>query len=93
MKRISKRYKTIKIKSVTKYARATSYINQIQDQIRRLIDKGYAYQTSDGIYYNIKKFKDYGKLAKRTADKAQDATSRIDDSVSKLIKVISVCEI
>jgi cysteinyl-tRNA synthetase len=78
--------KQLKIKNVTKYARATSYIKQIQDQIRRLIDKGYAYQTSDGIYYNVKKFKDYGKLAKRTADKAQDATTRIDDSVSKINK-------
>ncbi len=78
--------KNLKIKSVNKYARATSYINQIQDQIRRLIKKGYAYQTSDGIYYNISKFKDYGKLSKRTINKTYSATSRIDDSILKINK-------
>ena len=78
--------KSLKIASVSKYARATSYINQIQNQIRRLMKKGYAYQTSDGIYYNIKKFKDYGKLSKRTTNETYNATSRIDDSILKINK-------
>jgi len=37
----------------------------------------------DGIYYDISKFKDYGKLAKRTRKQAEDGVSRIDDAVGK----------
>ena len=32
--------------------------------IKKLEKKGYTYQTSDGIYYNSAKFKNYGKLAR-----------------------------
>ncbi len=75
--------KKLKINSVTKYARATDYINPIVKQVKTLIKKGYAYKTSDGYYYDIKKFKDYGKLSKRTALGAEDAVSRIDEGIEK----------
>jgi len=75
--------KKLKINSVTKYARATSHVKEIQSQVKRLLEKGYAYQIDDGIYYDIKKFKDYGKLSKRTITQAEDSTSRIDESVQK----------
>ena len=75
--------KSLRIDSVTKYARATDYINQIIKQIKVLIKKGYAYKIADGYYYNIKKFKDYGKLSKRTALNAEDAVTRIDESIQK----------
>jgi len=75
--------KKLGIDSVTKYARATDYIKQIVKQTKTLIEKGYAYKISDGYYYDIKKFKDYGKLSRRTALGAEDAVSRIDESVEK----------
>src|SRR3989344_7666892 len=43
--------KLLKADSVTKYARATSHIKEIISQIKRLFEKGYAYQIDgDGIY-------------------------------------------
>ena len=75
--------KALKINSVTKYARATSHIKEIISQIKRLLKKGYAYKIKDGIYYDIRKFKNYGKLSKRTAFQAEDAVSRIDESMEK----------
>ena len=45
------------------YPRATQHIQQMQELIQKLLDKGYAYVTEDGIYYSIAKFKDYGKLS------------------------------
>jgi len=57
--------KSLEIKGVDKYARATEYIKEIQNQIERLIKLGFAYKTSSGIYFEIKKFKDYGKLSKQ----------------------------
>ncbi len=76
--------KTLGINSISKYARATNYIKQIISQIQRLEEKGYAYKIEgDGIYYNIEKFKNYGKLAGRTALGAEDAVTRIDYSKDK----------
>jgi cysteinyl-tRNA synthetase len=75
--------KVLKIDSVTKYARATDHIKEIISQVKRLLEKGFAYKISDGIYYDISKFKDYGKLSKRTVLQAEDAVSRIDESVEK----------
>ncbi|MCH8987155.1 cysteine--tRNA ligase, partial [Patescibacteria group bacterium] len=76
--------KALGINSVTKYARATEHIKEIISQIKRLLKKGYAYEIKeDGIYYDISKFKEYGKLSHRTKQGAEDAVSRIDDSVQK----------
>src|SRR3989344_3845383 len=61
------------IDSVDKYARATDYIKEIVSQVKRLIEKGYAYRISDGYYFDTSKFKEYGKLAKRTFQEAEDS--------------------
>ena len=76
--------RSLGVDSISKYARATDYIKEIISQVNRLIKKGYAYEIKgDGIYYNLKKFKDYGKLSKRKSLDAEDAVSRIDDSIGK----------
>jgi len=76
--------KKLGIDSVSKYARATDYIKEIISQVRRLQEKGFAYKIEDdGIYYDIGKFKNYGKLAGRTALDAEDSVSRIDYSKDK----------
>lgn len=71
------------VDSITKYARATGYIPQIVSQVKRLIEKGIAYKISDGYYFDLTKFKDYGKLAKRTTEEVEDAVSRIDENREK----------
>ncbi|MDD2731653.1 MAG: cysteine--tRNA ligase [Candidatus Pacebacteria bacterium] len=75
--------KNLKINSVDKYAKATDYIKEIISQINRLIEKGYGYRIKDGIYYDISKFKSYGKLSKRKVSDSYDAVSRIDDNKDK----------
>lgn len=75
--------KMLKIDSVTKYSRATDYIKEIQSQVKKLLDKGFAYKLKDGIYYDISKFKGYGKLSRRTVLQAEDAISRIDEAKEK----------
>jgi cysteinyl-tRNA synthetase len=47
-----------------KYTKATDYIPEMVKIIETLLEKGIAYKEADGsVYFNIKKFKDYGKLA------------------------------
>lgn len=45
-------------------ARATDYIPQDLELIQKLIDRGYTYETKDGIYYDISKFPRYADFAK-----------------------------
>ncbi len=73
----------LRIDSVSKYARATDHVEEIISQISRLIEKDFAYTAQDGVYYDISKFKGYGKLSGRTSSQAEDGTSRIDESVQK----------
>jgi len=75
--------KSLKINGVTKYARATDHIKEIIGQVSRLNEKGCAYKIEDGIYYDISKFKGYGKLSKRTVLQAEDGVSRIDEGKEK----------
>lgn len=43
--------------------RATDNIKEMIQIVQILLDKGYAYETEDGIYYDVEKFADYGKLS------------------------------
>ena len=72
------------VNSIDKFARATEHINEIQKQVKTLMDKGYAYTLeNDGVYFDLSKDKDYGKLSGRKSVEAEDAISRIDDSSRK----------
>jgi cysteinyl-tRNA synthetase len=44
--------------------KATDHIREQIEQIKQLEQNGYTYKTTDGIYFNSLKFKDYTKLAK-----------------------------
>ena len=54
---------TLGIQSVNLYARASEYIDEIVDLIKVLMDKGFAYETETGVYFDTSRFKDYGKLS------------------------------
>ena len=55
--------KKLNIKSPNKYTKATKHIKEQIKLVQNLIDKGYTYETSDGIYFDTTKYSDYGKLA------------------------------
>jgi len=46
------------------WPKASEHIKEQIDMIKNLEKKGYTYKTSDGIYFDSSKFKNYGKLAK-----------------------------
>ena len=55
--------RTLNCTSVDVYAYATDHIPEILQQIQGLVDKGYAYATETGVYYDTTKFTDWGKLS------------------------------
>ena len=49
--------------------RATGHIIEIIDMVKTLVDKGFAYVTeNNNVYFDISKFKDYGKLSNRNLE-------------------------
>lgn len=74
-KKYEKRYiedmNALNVNNVNLFARATDHMAEIIDQIERLMEKGYAYETEDGVYFEIAKFKDFGKLSHINVDELQ----------------------
>ena len=62
--------------------KATEHIKEMQALIKKLLDNGYAYKISDGVYYNVPKFKDYGKLSGNTVERLE-AGARIEVNPEK----------
>lgn len=48
--------------TAVRYPRASDYITDQIAVIKTLEQKGYAYRISDGVYYDVSRFKNYGKL-------------------------------
>jgi cysteinyl-tRNA synthetase len=56
--------KALNVLPPTAWARATEYIDQQIALIQKLEKGGFTYLTSDGVYFDTSKIKDYGKMAK-----------------------------
>jgi len=67
---------TLNIDKADVFPKATKHINEMVAIIKKLLDKKIAYKTKDGIYFDISKFKDYGKLS-HTKLKGLEAGKRI----------------
>lgn len=63
--------------------KATENISDMIKHIEGLINKGYAYVTDSGVYFNVRKFKDYGKLSGQNIDQMHSGT-RIEPDEKKL---------
>ncbi len=62
---------------------ATGSIDEIISMIEVLVDKGYAYQGSNGdVYYAVKKFAQYGKLSGKQIEDLQSG-ARVDVDKAK----------
>ena len=49
-------------------SKVTENITEMIDFVVGLMDAGYAYETSDGIYFDVQKFDGYGKLSRNNID-------------------------
>lgn len=64
------------------WARATDYIEQSEALVQKLIDNGYTYETSDGVYFDTSKFPNYANFASLDLDH-QKAGARVAFSSEK----------
>jgi len=68
--------------SPTHEPRATENISLMIDMINKLIENGYAYLNNGHVYFEVKKYKDYGKLSNKKLDELI-AGSRVEISEDK----------
>ncbi|MDR4504478.1 MAG: cysteine--tRNA ligase [Candidatus Scalindua sp.] len=62
--------------------RATGHIPEQIDLVKVLIDKGFAYEANQSVYFDVSKFKEYGKLSGRKLEE-QEMGARIDINPEK----------
>jgi cysteinyl-tRNA synthetase len=73
--------KDLHVNSVNLYAKASDFIPEIVNQIHGLIDKGIGYKIESGVYYDISKFPEYGKLSRQNLE--QLTVHRVDPDPKK----------
>jgi cysteinyl-tRNA synthetase len=54
---------TLRLKKPDHLPRATEHIQEMVSIVKKLLEKGYAYEREGAIYYSISKFPSYGKLS------------------------------
>ncbi|HRT99161.1 MAG TPA: cysteine--tRNA ligase [Ignavibacteriales bacterium] len=74
--------KKLKIKPATVHPKATEHIQEIIEFIKDLIDKGYAYNIDGDVYFDISKYKDYGKLSGKKIEELE-AGARVEVNEKK----------
>jgi len=63
--------------------RATALIPEMIEHIKKLLEKGYAYEVEGNVYYDTFKFKEYGKLAKLKLDEEQAKARVVKDPLKR----------
>ncbi len=58
----------LNVKRATVHPRVTEEMDHIIEMIQTLLDKGFAYEDNGTVYYDTKKFPEYGKLSKKNLD-------------------------
>ena len=73
--------KDLRVESMNLYAKASDFIPEIIEQIQGLIKKGIGYEIQEGVYYDISKFPEYGKLSRQNLE--QLTVHRVDPNPEK----------
>jgi len=73
--------KDLSVNSINLYAKASDFIPEIISQIKELVDKGIGYKIAGGVYYDISKFPEYGKLSRQNLE--QLTVHRVDPNPEK----------
>ena len=53
--------KSLNVKLPEHVVKATEHIKEMEEYVKELVDKGYAYETSKGVYFDTSKLENYGR--------------------------------
>ena len=70
----------LNVKRATRYPKATEHIEDMQNLIKDLVERGIAYTAKNGVYFSVSKFSEYGRLSKKNIEDLQSgARVEVDD--------------
>jgi cysteinyl-tRNA synthetase len=72
----------LNIREATIFPKATEHIQDIIDLVNALVSKGLAYESGGDVYFEVSKFKDYGRLSKKKLEDLR-AGARIEVGAHK----------
>ncbi len=71
---------SLRIRRANIIPKATRHIDEIIELVKKLVEKGYAYESDGDVYFSVEKFRDYGKLSHRkTEDMIAGARVEVSD--------------
>lgn len=74
--------KKLKVSDASIYPKATEHITEMIDLISDLEKNGFAYSNDGNVYYDVKKFNDYGKLSGKNLEELESG-SRVEINEQK----------
>jgi cysteinyl-tRNA synthetase len=74
--------KLLGIRPATVYPKATEHIAEIVEMVRKIVDKGNAYESGGDVYFAVDAWPSYGKLSGRKLDELR-AGARVDPGEKK----------
>lgn len=74
---------TLNIKKAHLYPEATSHVKEMIEFVKKLLDKGNAYQMNGSVYFKISSFPEYGKLSKMKLDELKTTERVLADEYEK----------
>ncbi|MFH1231480.1 MAG: cysteine--tRNA ligase [Planctomycetota bacterium] len=60
--------KTLNLQPANHYPKATDHIPEMIEMVKKLLEKGYAYEINGNVYYEISRFEKYGRLSGNTLE-------------------------
>lgn len=72
---------SLNIKVPDTWVKASDTISEQIELIKKLEEKGFTYKISDGVYFNVSKLENYGRLWKNKENKTE---SRIEENQEKI---------
>ncbi len=71
----------LRVKMPYTFPKVSNHMQEIIELVETLLEKGYAYKTSDGVYFDVSKLPGYGRLSRVNMDDPKIA--RIEPSPEK----------
>ncbi|NLW24058.1 MAG: cysteine--tRNA ligase [Clostridia bacterium] len=68
---------SLNVKRADVHPKVSDHMNDIINFIKKLMEKGYAYEADGDVYFSVRQFSDYGKLSGRSLDDLQ-AGARVE---------------
>jgi cysteinyl-tRNA synthetase len=61
----------LNLKRAEVYPRVSEHVPEVIELVKRLVDRGYAYESNGSVYFDVSAFEDYGALSNQTVDELE----------------------